>query len=178
MLRLSSIRSIELDAPVDSDSGQTTGDLIAAPKSQSQFIFDQEQARVRAISLLQEKITDPETRLILQMRTNNGKLREIAAQSSLSLKSPQGIANRFVEGTLALKAIIGIESGRFPHENDKELLMDYFGLYGKSKVFPGHLAFEYSMDTQTLRAEIERLLAKVGEEDLDRVVDQLRVHRR
>jgi len=169
LLNLSQVRAIELDRQVSSDSDIDQADLIPAAQYQSEISFDVAKAKADKITQLRSSITDTQTRRILELRAKGLIFPAIAARKEITIKRPEHVRDRFQEGTRALKALIGIESGRIKSPRDIELLTTAFGLYGNEKGDLALLAFQRGDLLRDLKKELEDLLTLVDEEDLEKI---------
>ena len=170
LLNLSQMRVIELDRPVSSESDIDQADLIPASSYRSEISFDVAQAKADKLAQLRDSITDKQTRRVLELRATGMIFPDIAAHKEIIIKRPAHVRARFVEGTQALKAIIGIESGRIKSPRDIELLTTAFGLYGKEKGDLSLLAVQRRDLLKDLKQELEDLLSLIDEEDLETII--------
>jgi DNA-directed RNA polymerase specialized sigma subunit len=171
LLKLSSIRTIELDARLSGDSDWDQSDLIAAPEYQSESRFEVAESRANLMRELLQKITDSLTREIVQLRSQGMSLIEIAKKIDGSIQSKQGIKLRHEEGVRALRAVIAIESGHVPAPSSREVLTEFYGLYGKLKRAAHLIAADHNQTKAEILALIEYLTKDANEDWFEKILE-------
>jgi DNA-directed RNA polymerase sigma subunit (sigma70/sigma32) len=177
LLLLSSIRTIDLDAKLRGDSDWDNGDLVEAPEYRSEKNFEASEQRSRLMKELLDKITDPDTREIVAMRSQGMSLIEIAKEIDGKIQSKQGIKLRYEEGLRALRAVVAIESGQVKLATSREILIDLYGLYGRPKRSAHLVASEHNRTRSEILALVERLTRDANEDWLEKILESRESHR-
>lgn len=178
LLLLSSVRTIDLDAKLGGDSDWDQSDLIAAPEYQSERSFDVAESRAQLMKELLQKITDSQTQEIVQLRGQGVSLIDIVKKIDGKIQSKQGIKLRYEEGIRALRAIVAIESGQVKLSTSREILMDFYGLYGRPKRATHLIAADHDRTRSEILALVERLTKDANEEWLEKILESRQAHRR
>ncbi len=177
LLALSSIRAIELDAKLSADSDFDNGDLVAATEYQSLRSLEKSEQRLRLIRELLDKITDPTTREVMTLKSQGLTLLDIVKRLDGEILSKQGVKLRYEEGVRALRAITAIEAGKVSLPTSKQILIDFYGLYGRQKRAHHLIAAEQNISRTEVLSIIQNLTKNANEDWLDKILESRQSHR-